>query len=134
MSHPPRNERLERQLQDTRLSRLQGAGYLHDIMKHQPPSLELDTLAAELAAIIDAQAGDYPLVAFRQEAPGPDLTWMYAHLVVEVFVVKTRPASIRSREQGGIELDVESLQQGMDLLRRTEGLRQNRDWPYVQLG
>lgn len=95
-------------------------------------SSELDPLAAELAATIDAHAGDYPLVSFHRNTSGPDVTWMYAHLVVEVFINEGR-TSIRSREQGGVAVEAGSLQQGMELLRRTERLRQNQDWPYVRL-
>lgn len=96
-------------------------------------SSKLDTMAVDLAATIDAHAGDYPLVSFCYEASGPDLIWLYAHLVIEVFVDKDKPASIQSRVLGGVSICVQSLQQGMELLRETEGLRQKRDLPYIRL-
>jgi hypothetical protein len=96
-------------------------------------SSEIYTVAAALAAIIDEHAGDYPLVSLHREAPGPDTTWLYATLVVEVFIDKDKPVSIGSRELGGVSVYVSSPQQGMALLRQTEAIRQQRDWPYIRL-
>ncbi|WP_197342425.1 hypothetical protein [Ralstonia solanacearum] len=91
-------------------------------------------MAVDLAATIDAHAGDYPVVSFFDKASGPDLIWLYAYLVIEVFVDKEKPVSIRSRVLGGVSIYVKSLQQGMELLRKTEGLRQKCDLPYIHLG
>lgn len=96
-------------------------------------SSEFDATVADLAAIIDVGAGDYPLVSLCHEIPGPHVTWLYAHLVVELFIDKDKPVSIRSRVLGGVSVYVGSLQQAMEMLRRTEGLRQKRDLPYVCL-
>lgn len=96
-------------------------------------SSEFDATVENLAAIIDVDAGDYPLVSVCHKVPGPDVTWLYAHLVVEVFIDKDRPVSIRSQVLGGVSVYVGSLQQAMELLRRTEGLRQKRDLPYICL-
>lgn len=107
----------------------------HNTPIKMPPSYsaELNTIVADLAATIDAHAGDYPMVSFFHKASGPDATWLYAHLVIEVFINENEPASIRSKALGGVSVHVRSLQQGMELLRRTEGLRQKRDWPYIRL-
>lgn len=96
-------------------------------------SSEFDATIADLIAAIEVGAGDYPLVSVGHEGPGPDVTWMYAHLVVEVFIDKDKPVSIRSRVLGGVSVYAGSLQQAMELLRRTEGLRQKRDMPYICL-
>lgn len=96
-------------------------------------SSEFDATVVDLAAIIDVHAGDYPLLSVCHKAHGPDVTWLYAHLVIEVFIDKNRPVSIRSRVLGTISVCVGSLQQAMALLRRTEGLRQKRDMPYIRL-
>lgn len=94
---------------------------------------EFDAAVANLAATIDVDAGDYPLVSVRHDIVGPHVTWLYAHLVVEVFIDNDKPVSVRSQVPGGVSVYVESLQQAMELLRRTEGLRQKRDLPYVCL-
>jgi hypothetical protein len=94
---------------------------------------EIDAAVANLAAIIDVDASDYPLVSVCHDVLGPRVTWLYAHLLFEVFVDKDKPVSIHSQVPGGVSVSVESLQQAMELLRRTEGLRQKRDLPYVCL-
>jgi hypothetical protein len=91
-------------------------------------------VAAQLAVLIQDCAGDYPLVSFRHEVGGPDLVWLYARLVVELFVVPGTKPRIRSQELGGVTLEVGSLQQGMTLLQLTEASCQRRRHPYVQLG
>jgi len=96
-------------------------------------SSEFDATVADLAAITDVDAGDYPLISVCHKVPGPDVTWLYAHLVVEVFIDKDKPVPIRSRAFCGVSVYVGSLQQAMALLHRTEGLRQKRDLPYICL-
>ena len=103
------------------------------LMTLLPHSSELDAIVADLAAIIDTDAGDYPQVSVCHKVSCPDVTWLYAHLVVEVFIDENKPVSIRSRVLGGISVYVGSLHQAMELLRRTEGLRQKRDLPYICL-
>jgi hypothetical protein len=103
-------------------------------MQALPPSPELDPLAAELAAVIDAHAGDYPLVSFHDDAQGPVVTWLYGHVVVEVFIDAQSSAGIRAQQLGGVNLVVRTLKEGMELLRRTESRRQRKSaWPYVRL-
>lgn len=96
-------------------------------------SSELDALVVDLAATIDAHSGDYPVVSFYDQPAGPDVIWLYAHLVIEVFVDKEKPVSLRSRVPGGVSIYVKSPQQGMELLRETERLRQKVDLPYIRL-
>lgn len=115
-------------------ARLYGSTRPHTlVMTLLSHSSEFDIAVANLAAIIDVDAGDYPLVSVYHDIVGPHVTWLYAHLVVEVFIDKDKPVSIRSQVPGGVSFYVESLQQAMELLRRTEGLRQKRDLPYVCL-
>lgn len=86
-----------------------------------------------MAAIIDVDASDYPLISACHKVPGAEVTWLYAHLVVEVFIDKDKPVSIRSQVLGRVSVYVKSLQQTMELLRRTEGFHQKRDLPYICL-
>lgn len=103
-------------------------------MQALPPSTDIDTLAAELAAVIDAHAGDYTLVSFYEVHQGPVLAWLYGRLVVEVFIEAQGRVGIRGQERGSVDLVVRSLKEGMELLRRTESLRQRDNaWPYVRL-
>ena len=94
---------------------------------------ELDAMVVDLVATIDAHSSDYPVVSFRDKASGPDLIWLYARLVIEVFVDNEKPVSIRSRVPGGVSIYVKSLQQGLELLRETEGFRQQVELPYIRL-
>lgn len=103
------------------------------IMMPQSHLTELNTIAADLAATINAHMGDYPVVSFFHKTSGPDATWLYAYLVIEVFINENEPASIHSKTHGGVSIHVRSLQQGMELLRQTEVLRQKRDFPYIRL-
>lgn len=97
----------------------------------EPPGL--CSLAAELAQVIDAHHSDYPLVSFSNENGKPNVAWIYAHLVIKVFIQSSESASLRSREVGGVSVTVGSYEQAMDLLKRTEAIRQNRDHPYFQM-
>lgn len=115
-------------------ARLYGSTRPHTlVMTLLSRSSEFDTAVAHLAAIIDVDAGDYPLVSVYHDIVGPHVTWLYAHLVVEVFIDKDKPVAVRSQVPGSVSVYVESHQQAMELLRRTEGLRQKRDLPYVCL-
>lgn len=103
---------------------------MHPISSAHP---DLCSLATELAKIIDAHNSDYPLVSFSNEDGEPDVAWIYAHLVIKVFVISNESASLHSREVGGVSVTVGSYKQAMGLLKQTEAIRQRREHPYFQM-
>lgn len=92
----------------------------------------LDDLAARLATLIDASAGDYPVVCFPEDDQF-DCFWVYSKLGVSVVVDSDRPPAFIAQEAGDVRICVRSFTQNIDLLRMTEGIRQRSEYPFVQL-
>jgi hypothetical protein len=58
---------------------------------------------------------------------------MYKDLVIEILVVKNTEPTIRRFENGGVEVEVDSIQEGMRLMRYVEAVLQNKDRPSIDL-
>ena len=98
-----------------------------------PASGAMACISSELAKIVAATVYDYPLVQFLDEEGEPEIVWMYKDLVIEIFVAKNTEPTIRRFENGGIEVEVSSIQEGMRLMRHAEAILQGRTRPYINL-
>lgn len=103
-------------------------------MSNVPLPSELDALASTLALRADEHAGDYPVVSFIVDPSEPVLRWSYSRLVVEVAIRPGAVLSVQAMNDGVVVVEAQSAKQGLALLQRTEGIRQGRDLPYIQLG
>ena len=89
----------------------------------------LRTAARKLATLIDAAAGDYPILLLEEE-PEPRLHWSYARVEIEIEV---------SSAYEGVQLDestwtirVGSIDMGFALVAATEAIRQDQSAPFIQ--
>lgn len=102
-------------------------------MKDCPQIANLAPIAHQLAQIIDACAGDYPLVSISGYDDRAIWTWMYANLMVMVEVVIDLPEHLTIVDSSCVAVKVKTLGQALSVLRMTESIRQGRASPYVQL-
>lgn len=94
---------------------------------------DLAPIAAQLAVLIDAAGGDYPLISISEGLDRSDLLWMYANIIVTVAIEVDQPLLLTVIDQSCITVRVNSLARSIALLRLTESIRQEREWPYIQL-
>ncbi|MNY39676.1 hypothetical protein D3C86_1743750 [compost metagenome] len=94
---------------------------------------DLAPIAYHLAQIIDASAGDYPLVSMSGQDDRADWTWMYANLMVSVAVGAELPVLLTVVDSSCVAVQVRTSGQAIAVLRMTESIRQKRASPYIQL-
>lgn len=83
----------------------------------------------KLAAIIDAAAGDYPIISI-DECPEPRLRWSYSHLEITIEIDQTQEGV--QFDELGSTVRVDSITAGLALVAATEAIRQGRHEPYIQ--
>ncbi|CAM8635953.1 hypothetical protein MCEMSHM24_03137 [Comamonadaceae bacterium] len=104
------------------------------MLKPSPLSSEIPSnLPIKLASVIDEYGGDYPLVSCSETANEPAMVWLYSKLVIEVYLTPEVSPHLEHEELGGLTVKVKNHSQAMDLLRQTESIRQQRDFPYIQI-
>ena len=98
-------------------------------MSHHSQEKPLQALARQLATIIDAAAGDYPVISIK-DGPCPCLHWEYARIafIVEIDATQEGAQFDELRET----IRVNSIALGITLVAATEAIRQGRTEPYLQ--
>jgi DNA-binding transcriptional LysR family regulator len=87
------------------------------------------TAITNLVAVIDAAAGDYPLL-FLEEGPEPRLLWSYSRLEITIAINRTQE-EVQFDELNST-VTVCSIAAGFALVAATEAVRQGRQEPYLQ--